>query len=200
MCLLIRWLIQYIIKQLWAGCQGRAVSQPEWCVKLREVFLEFFHTTRLWNGLEISSVCSPNRSQHLSSPGSRLRLPPLFPPLSRPPFLGSVYLLIWGWSCTQSESGLGSQSGLLWGIPGDKTHNPSWKRIFQKIPFDHSVVTAPFSVHVKRACPGVCFARNPVQSALLLSPPIPHPPTLRDWEKNLQKEPGLMETSFPWKP
>lgn len=32
-----------------------------------------------------------------------------------------------------SESGPGSQWELLWGIPGDRTHNPSWERIFQKI-------------------------------------------------------------------
>lgn len=159
MCLLIQWLIQYIIKQQWAGCQGRAASQLEWCVRLRELCLEFCHTTRPWNGLEISSIISLNQSQHLPSPGSHpaLRLPPLFPPLSLPLFLGSVYLLIWGWSCAQSESGLGHQSELLWGIPGDKTHDPSWKRIFQKISFGHSIMTAPFCVHVQWAWPGVCL-------------------------------------------
>lgn len=49
MCLLIQWLIQYIIKQRWAGCQGRAGSQLEWCVRLRELCLEFCHTIRRWN-------------------------------------------------------------------------------------------------------------------------------------------------------
>lgn len=145
MCLLIQWLIQYIIKQRWAGCQGRAVSQLEWGVRLREFFLEFCHTT-LWNGLEISSVCSLHQSQHLPSSGSCPALACLSSfLLSLPPFLGFLYLLIWGWSCAHSESGPRNQSELLWGIPGDRTHDPSWKRIFQKISFGHSAVTAPSS-------------------------------------------------------
>lgn len=106
--------------------------------------------------------------------------PRLFPALSRPPFLGSVYLLIWGWSRTQSESGPRSQSELLRGIPGDRTHNPSWKKIFQKIPFGHSVVTAPFSVHVQWAWPGVC------QEPCSVCPSFVSP--IRSWERNLWKE------------
>lgn len=85
-------------------------------------------------------------------------------PSCLPPLLGSVYLLIWGWGCAQSESGPGSQSRLLWGIPGDETHDPFWKRIFQKIPFGHRVVTAPFSVHVQWAWPRACLPEAPVLS------------------------------------
>lgn len=35
------------------------------------------------------------------------------------------------------SQGPGNQSELLWGIPGAQTQDPSWKRIFQKVPFGH---------------------------------------------------------------
>lgn len=49
------------------------------CKAQRIFFLEFCHTTRLWNEVEISCVCPLHQAQHLPSPGSCPALPP--PPL-----------------------------------------------------------------------------------------------------------------------
>lgn len=162
------------------------MSQLEKCVRLRELFLEFCRTTRLWNGLSISSVCSlhgVNFSGFRSC--SRLPLPPLWS-------WGQFIYSSEGGAGAQSESGLGNQSALLWGIPGAQTHDPSWKRIFQKIPFGHGVVTAPFWVHGQGAWSGV-FCPKPFSVCPSFSPS-------RGWGRSLQKEPGLMETSFSCKP
>lgn len=52
--------------------------------------------------------------------------------------------------------------------------------------FGHSAVTAPSSVPVQWAWPGVCLPEALVCPPLLLSPP-------KGGERNLQEEPGLME-------
>lgn len=88
------------------------------------------------------------------------------------------------------SQGPGNQSELLWGIPGAQTQDPSWKKNFPKGPFGHKCCDCIFlgSGAWSRVC---------LPEAFSVYPSFSHPPyPSRDWEKNLQKEPGLMETSF----
>lgn len=142
MCLLIQWLIQYIIKQHWAGCQGRAGSQLEWCVRLRELCLEFCHTIRRWN--LIWCVLWTRVSPGLLVPVCPLCSLSLS--LSLPPF-------IYSWRVEPSPIWVRARepiSGAL-GHSRAKIHDPFWKRISQKDPWLHSIVTAPSSVPVQWA-------------------------------------------------
>lgn len=129
------------------GCIPTGVG----CKAQRIFFLEFCHTARLWNGVRISSVCPLHQTRHLPSPGSCPALSPGSSLSSSPSlhFLGQFIYSSEGGARAHSESGPRNQSELLWGIPGDRTHDPSWKRIFQKISFGHSAVTAPSLVHVQ---------------------------------------------------
>lgn len=95
-------------------------------------------------------VSGTDWTSHLSVPCTRISTWfSGFPSCSRlPPPLQTLGQFIYSpegrASAAASESGLGNQSELLWGIPGAQTHDPSWKRTFQKVPFGHSVATAPF--------------------------------------------------------
>lgn len=149
MCLLIQWLIQYIIKQQWAVRQGRHVTQLELCVRLNSIipWILPHHLSLEWT--EISCVCVP-RSRVCTCFAQ-------FPVLSPTPFLSSTH------SSPLHSMGqfiYSSEGGALLNLSQGQRTNPSCcgafqgttlmiplgEEFFKKISFGLTAMTAPFSV------------------------------------------------------
>lgn len=158
---------------------GQGWIQLEWCVRLRALFLEFRHPTSLWSRLDFSSVCPLHQSQLLRSPGSHAAPAPSLhswlPPSSQS--LGQFIYSSEGGAEGGAEpvrslsQGPGNQSELLWGIPGAQTQDPSWKRIFQKVPFGHKCCDC-ISLGLG------AWSRVCLPEAFSICPSFSHPPTL----------------------